>query len=80
MACNAALADMIDYLKQDGVRVAVFDATNSTRERRESHSRNAQTIRHWCQANVCRKYLRFDGIVGRKYYAKSNCRHRIIAA
>jgi len=32
MACNAALADMIDYLKQDGVRVAVFDATNSTRE------------------------------------------------
>jgi broad specificity phosphatase PhoE/predicted kinase len=34
MACNAALADMIDYLKQDGVRVAVFDATNSTRERR----------------------------------------------
>lgn len=35
MACNAALADMINYLKQDGVRVAVFDATNSTRERRK---------------------------------------------
>jgi hypothetical protein len=35
MACNAALADMIDYLKQDGVRVAAFDATNSTRERRQ---------------------------------------------
>lgn len=35
MACNAALADMINYLKQDGVRVAVFDATNSTRERRQ---------------------------------------------
>jgi predicted kinase len=35
MACNAALTDMIDYLKQDGVRVAAFDATNSTRERRQ---------------------------------------------
>ena len=35
MACNAALADMCDYLKQDGVRVAAFDATNSTRERRQ---------------------------------------------
>lgn len=34
MACDAALADLIDYVKQDGVRVAAFDATNSTRERR----------------------------------------------
>ena len=35
MACDAALADLIDYVKQDGVRVAAFDATNSTRERRK---------------------------------------------
>ena len=35
MACDAALADLVDYLKQDGVRVAAFDATNSTRERRQ---------------------------------------------
>jgi len=34
MACDAALADLMDYLRQDGVRVAAFDATNSTRERR----------------------------------------------
>eukprot|EP00568_Trieres_chinensis_P003977 CAMPEP_0183291858 /NCGR_PEP_ID=MMETSP0160_2-20130417/1128_1 /TAXON_ID=2839 ORGANISM="Odontella Sinensis, Strain Grunow 1884" /NCGR_SAMPLE_ID=MMETSP0160_2 /ASSEMBLY_ACC=CAM_ASM_000250 /LENGTH=548 /DNA_ID=CAMNT_0025452717 /DNA_START=127 /DNA_END=1773 /DNA_ORIENTATION=- len=34
MACNAALTDMIEYIKQDGVRMAVYDATNSTRERR----------------------------------------------
>jgi len=34
MACDAALADLIDYIKQDGVRVAAFDATNSTSERR----------------------------------------------
>lgn len=34
MACDAALADLIDFMKQDGVRVAAFDATNSTRDRR----------------------------------------------
>ena len=35
MACDAALADLMDYIKQDGVRVAAFDATNSTKERRQ---------------------------------------------
>ena len=34
MACDAALADMVEYMRQDGVRVAVYDATNSTRNRR----------------------------------------------
>lgn len=34
-ACNEALADLVEYMRQDGVRVAAFDATNSTRERRE---------------------------------------------
>jgi hypothetical protein len=33
MACDTALSDLIEYMKQDGVRVAAFDATNSTRER-----------------------------------------------
>jgi 6-phosphofructo-2-kinase len=35
MACDAALADLLEYMQQDGVRVAAFDATNSTRERRK---------------------------------------------
>ena len=35
MACDAALADLIEYMRQDGVRVAAFDATNSTQERRK---------------------------------------------
>lgn len=35
MACDAALADLLEYMRQDGVRVAAFDATNSTRERRQ---------------------------------------------
>lgn len=34
MACDAAVADMLEYLEQDGVRVAALDATNSTKERR----------------------------------------------
>jgi 6-phosphofructo-2-kinase/fructose-2,6-biphosphatase 2 len=35
MACDAAIADMTDYLLQDGgVRVAALDATNSKHERR----------------------------------------------
>jgi len=34
-ACNAALADLLEYMMQDGVRVAAFDATNSSRERRQ---------------------------------------------
>jgi 6-phosphofructo-2-kinase/fructose-2,6-biphosphatase 2 len=35
MACDAALADLLEYMRQDGVRVAAFDATNSTRSRRQ---------------------------------------------
>jgi predicted kinase len=34
MACDAAVSDMIEYLEQDGVRVAALDATNLTKERR----------------------------------------------
>jgi hypothetical protein len=34
MACDAALQDLLVYMQQEGVRVAAFDATNSTKERR----------------------------------------------
>lgn len=34
-ACDAALEDLLEYMAQDGVRVAAFDATNSTRARRQ---------------------------------------------
>eukprot|EP00523_Entomoneis_sp_CCMP467_P000791 CAMPEP_0168748640 /NCGR_PEP_ID=MMETSP0724-20121128/16282_1 /TAXON_ID=265536 /ORGANISM="Amphiprora sp., Strain CCMP467" /LENGTH=583 /DNA_ID=CAMNT_0008796479 /DNA_START=117 /DNA_END=1868 /DNA_ORIENTATION=+ len=34
MACDAALADLQDYMRQPGARVAAFDATNSTKARR----------------------------------------------
>lgn len=35
VACDAALSDLVDYISQDGVRVAALDATNSTSERRQ---------------------------------------------
>jgi predicted kinase len=35
VACDAALDDLVEYMRQDGVRVAAFDATNSTQERRK---------------------------------------------
>ena len=34
LACNAALDDMMIYMTKPNVRVAVYDATNSTKERR----------------------------------------------
>jgi len=34
-ACNAALEDMVSFMKKDGVRVGLYDATNSTQERRK---------------------------------------------
>ena len=34
-ACDMALADLTKWMKQDGVRVAVLDSTNSRRERRD---------------------------------------------
>ena len=35
MACDAALQDLLEYMRKDGVRVAAFDATNSTKDRRQ---------------------------------------------
>jgi predicted kinase len=32
--CDAAMDDMIEFMKEDGVRVAVYDATNSLKENR----------------------------------------------
>jgi len=34
VACDAALADLMDYMAEGGVRVAALDATNSTQARR----------------------------------------------
>mmetsp|Transcript_25163 Transcript_25163/g.53209 ORF Transcript_25163/g.53209 Transcript_25163/m.53209 type:complete len:515 (-) Transcript_25163:323-1867(-) len=41
-ACDAALSDLSEFMKQDGVRVGVLDSTNSSRDRR-SHIRNMLT-------------------------------------
>jgi predicted kinase len=57
IACDAALADLVEYIQQDGVRVAAFDATNSTFERR-------QHILHEFQAR---------GIFCKKMFVESVC-------
>uniref|UniRef100_A0A7S3DVU0 6-phosphofructo-2-kinase domain-containing protein n=1 Tax=Entomoneis paludosa TaxID=265537 RepID=A0A7S3DVU0_9STRA len=44
MACDAALADLQDYLRQPGARVAAFDATNSTRARRQHICQTLQNL------------------------------------
>ena len=51
VACDAALADLLEYMSLDGVRVAALDATNSTKERRkhitstlEKEKKNVKTI------------------------------------
>lgn len=39
-ACNAALNDLVNFMKTDGVRLAVLDSTNSTLDRRELISKH----------------------------------------
>lgn len=57
MACDAALQDLLVYMQQEGVRVAAFDATNSTKERR----------RHiW-------KVLRESGLGSKRMFVESIC-------
>ena len=34
-ACDDAIADLTEFMKQDGVRVGILDSTNCTRERRD---------------------------------------------
>ncbi len=35
-ACNKALSDLIDYMKKDGVRLGIYDATSASPETRTS--------------------------------------------
>ena len=58
-ACDAALADLMEYMNQeDGrVRVAAFDATNSTRERRRHIKKTIQEsgpgVKVICLESIC---------------------------
>jgi 6-phosphofructo-2-kinase len=57
MACDAALADLLDYMKLDGVRVSAFDATNSTKERRKRISdvlkKSGLGLKHIFVESIC---------------------------
>jgi len=34
--CDAAIDDLVEFMKKDGVRLAVYDSTNSSKERRDT--------------------------------------------
>lgn len=50
-ACDKALSDLIEYMLQDGVRLGVYDATNSTPESRK------QVLQRLADANVGAKKI-----------------------
>jgi len=56
MACDAALKDMLEYMNKPDVRVAVYDATNSTKERRDYLAQRIQ------DANVNAKIMYIESI------------------
>jgi hypothetical protein len=58
IACDAALSDLVDYICQDGVRVAALDATNSSFERRQHiiqtlNSKEGRGIKKMFVESVC---------------------------
>ena len=68
MACNAALAEMVEYLRQDGSRVAAFDATNTTKDRRRHI---VQTLR---QAAIGCKFMFVESICDSEELLEENIR------
>ena len=44
-ACNAALEDLVEFMKLDGVRVGVLDSTNSTQKRRSHILETVQSLK-----------------------------------
>jgi 6-phosphofructo-2-kinase len=57
MACDAALTDLLEYMRQDGVCVSAFDATNSTKERRKHISevlkQSGLGLKHMFVESIC---------------------------
>mmetsp|Transcript_30349 Transcript_30349/g.45279 ORF Transcript_30349/g.45279 Transcript_30349/m.45279 type:complete len:518 (-) Transcript_30349:7-1560(-) len=69
-ACDAALGDLVDYMKQDGVRVGILDSTNSSRTRR-AH------IRHVLQKDnklKC-KIIVLESVVDKEKVIEQNIRY-----
>jgi predicted kinase len=66
-ACDMALHDLIDFMKQDGVRVGVLDSTNS------NHSRRAH-IRDTLKSLEC-KVVVLESIIDKEDVLESNIRN-----
>jgi len=55
--CNAAMDDLVAFMKQDGVRLAVYDATNSSIENRE------KILKRLADENIGAKKMFVESIV-----------------
>jgi len=67
-ACEAATADLVTYMKQDGVRLAIYDATNNLQENR------AKILRRLKEENIGAKILFLEAIVDDKVMLEENIR------
>lgn len=68
MACEAATADLVEYMKQDGVRLAIYDATNNLQENR------ARIVERLKEENIGAKTLFLEAIVDDKVMLEENIR------
>lgn len=68
MACEAATADLVTYMKQDGVRLAIYDATNNLQENR------ARILQRLKEENIGAKTLFLEAIVDDKVMLEENIR------
>jgi len=67
-ACEAATADLVEYMKQDGVRLGVYDATNNTRVNRD------KIVKRLKAENIGAKTLFLEAIVNDKTMLEENIR------
>jgi 6-phosphofructo-2-kinase/fructose-2,6-biphosphatase 2 len=67
-ACDAALDDLVEFMKMDGVRLAVYDASNSTRENRR------RIVERLERENIGVKKLFVETIVDDKTMLEENIR------
>mmetsp|Transcript_6165 Transcript_6165/g.11677 ORF Transcript_6165/g.11677 Transcript_6165/m.11677 type:complete len:512 (+) Transcript_6165:348-1883(+) len=67
-ACDAALDDLVEFMKKDGVRLAVYDASNSLKDNR---SRIAERLE---RENIGAKKLFLETIVDNKTMLEENIR------
>lgn len=67
--CDTAITDMIEFMKDDGVRLAVYDATNSLKENRE------KILKRLKDANIGCKKIFLEVVVDDQKLLEENIRN-----